>query len=89
VEHIKEDDLIPLSGLVGKWKMCASSDFGYAKSPPWFRGGLVFEAHRICVSFNSRLEINKSEEAEVPLSRITSPFSLVYLVIDDSGSVPE
>ena len=27
-----------------------------------FRGGLVFKAHRICVSLNSRLESNKEEE---------------------------
>ena len=27
-----------------------------------FRGGLVFEAHRLCVSLNSRLESNKEEE---------------------------
>jgi len=30
-----------------------------------FRGGLVFKAHRLCVSLNSRLESNKEEE-EVP-----------------------
>jgi len=28
----------------------------------WFRSGLVFEAHRLCVSLNSRLESNKEEE---------------------------
>ena len=28
----------------------------------WFRGGLVFKAHRLCVSLNSRLERNKQEE---------------------------
>jgi len=27
-----------------------------------FRGGLVFEAHRLCVSLNSRFESNKEEE---------------------------
>ena len=26
-----------------------------------FRGGLVFRAHRLCVSLNSRLESNKEE----------------------------
>jgi len=26
-----------------------------------FRGGLVFKAHRLCVSLNSRLESNKEE----------------------------
>ena len=29
-----------------------------------FRCGLVFEAHRLCVSLNSRLESNKEEEEE-------------------------
>ena len=28
-----------------------------------FRGGLVFKAHRLCVSLNSRLESNKEEES--------------------------
>jgi len=27
-----------------------------------FRGGLVFKAHKTCVSLNSRLECNKEEE---------------------------
>jgi len=27
-----------------------------------FRGGLVFKAHRLCVSLNSRLESNQEEE---------------------------
>ena len=30
----------------------------------WFRGGLVFKAHILCVSLNSRLESNKEEEEE-------------------------
>ena len=29
-----------------------------------FRGGLVFKAHRLCVSLNSRLESNKEEKEE-------------------------
>ena len=29
-----------------------------------FRGGLVFKAHRLCVSLNSRLDSNKEEEEE-------------------------
>ena len=29
-----------------------------------FRGGLVFKAHRLCVSVNSRLASNKEEEEE-------------------------
>ena len=28
----------------------------------WFQGGLVFAAHRLCVSLNSRRESNKEEE---------------------------
>ena len=31
-------------------------------STPRFRGGLVFKAHRLWVSHNSRLESNKEEE---------------------------
>jgi len=30
-----------------------------------FRGGLVFKAHRLCVSLNSRLESNKEEKRKV------------------------
>jgi len=33
-----------------------------------FRGGLVFKAHRLCVSLNSRREINKEEGYSPPLS---------------------
>ena len=29
-----------------------------------FRGGLVFKAHRLCVSLNSRLESNEEEEVK-------------------------
>ena len=29
-----------------------------------FRGGLVFKAHSLCVSFNSRFESNNGEEEE-------------------------
>jgi len=31
-----------------------------------FRGGLVFKAHRLCVSLNSRLQSNEEEEEETP-----------------------
>ena len=31
-----------------------------------FRGGLVFKAHRLCVSLNSRVESNKAEEGGLP-----------------------
>jgi len=34
-----------------------------------FRGGLVFKAHRLCASLNSRLESNKEEEEEEDLHR--------------------
>ena len=37
-----------------------------------FQGGLVLEAHRLCVSLNSRLESNKEEEDEVCLHRRSS-----------------
>jgi len=33
-----------------------------AKNVQRFRGGLVFKAHRLCVSLNSRLESNREEE---------------------------
>ena len=33
-----------------------------------FRGGLVFEAHRLCVSLNSRLEINKEEKKSLTVT---------------------
>ena len=43
-----------------------------------FRGRLVFKAHRLCVSLNSRLQNNKEEEGEgghleKTESRSTSP----------------
>ena len=31
-----------------------------------FRGGLVFKAHRLCVTLNTRLERNKEEEKARP-----------------------
>ena len=34
-----------------------------------FRGGLVFKAHRLCVSLNSRLESNKEEEPDDDIGR--------------------
>jgi len=38
-----------------------------------FRGGLVFKAHRHCVSLNSRLESNKEEEGvRAPLALLPS-----------------
>ena len=43
------------------------SDFGFrgaaaASQGFGFRGGLVFNAHRLCVSLNSRLESHKDEK---------------------------
>ena len=35
---------------------------GVHRNVPRFRGGLVFKAHRLCVSLNSRLERNKKED---------------------------
>ena len=35
-----------------------------------FRGGLVFKAHRLCVSLNSRLESNKEEKCAVPICQL-------------------
>ena len=31
-----------------------------------FRGGLVFQAHRLCASLNSRLESSNEEEEKMP-----------------------
>ena len=36
--------------------------FGLHRNVQRFRGGLVFKAHRLCVSLNSRLESNTEEE---------------------------
>ena len=32
----------------------------------WFRGGLVFKAHGLCVSLNSTLESDEEKEEERP-----------------------
>ena len=37
---------------------------GFHRNVQRFRGGLVFKAHRLCVSLNSRRESNKEEEEE-------------------------
>ena len=36
-----------------------------------FQGGLVFKAHIICVSLNSRLESNTEEEEDKSSSRVS------------------
>ena len=38
-----------------------------------FRGGLVFKAHRLCVSLNSRLGCNKEEDEAVGGGRLRRP----------------
>ena len=38
-----------------------------------FRGGLVFQAHRLCVSLNSRLDSNTEKEEEEGTSPCSSP----------------
>ena len=38
--------------------------YGRRRNADRVRGGLVFKAHRLCVSLNSRLESNKEEEEE-------------------------
>jgi len=45
-----------------------------------FRGGLVFKAHRLCVSLNSRLESDKEEERRhttIVAQRLTRPDALL------------
>jgi len=42
-------------------KPCKLFPPGQARNVQRFRGGLVFKAHRLCVSLNSRLESNKEE----------------------------
>jgi len=41
-----------------------------------FRDGLVFKAHRLCVSLNSRLESNKEKTKKVRGRRAKPAFSL-------------
>jgi len=58
-----------------------------------FRGGLVFKAHRLCVSLNSRLESNKEEEEGLsPILHARDLFShlsnFTNAKIDGSGSKP-
>jgi len=45
-------DIIVIGDTLTKW----------LHNEVWFRGGLVFKAHRLCVSLNSRFESNKEEE---------------------------
>ena len=50
---------------------------GSPRSDAYLRGGLVFEAHRLCVSLNSRLESNKEEERSLVLSVWVAPIGCV------------
>ena len=45
-----------------------------------FRGGLVFKAHRLCVSLNSRLESNKEEDALEQSFTVPTHFHLIYVL---------
>ena len=53
-----------------------------------FRGGLVFKAHRLCVSLNSRRVSNKEEEEyagrECPLALL-----LFFITLDADPRRPE
>ena len=58
----------------GKALMKGSCSFRLREESPLhrnvkrFRDGLLFKAHSLCVSLNSRLESNKEEEEESPLT---------------------
>ena len=45
-----------------------------------FRGGLVFKAHRLCVSLNSRLGSNKEEEEQKGYTGISGPIRATLLL---------
>ena len=49
-----------------------------------FRGGLVFKAHRLCVTLNSRLESNKERKEEDHLAATGASAESVNL--NDSGT---
>ena len=44
-----------------------------------FRGGLVFEARRLCISLNSRLESVTEEEEEALLPRPPPSSFLIFI----------
>ena len=58
--------------------MCASLnvslDRGACRNVQRFRGGLVFKAHRLCVSLNSRLERNEEEKRRLRSGGRQTPF---------------
>ena len=49
-----------------------------------FRGGLVFKAHRLCASLNSRLESNEEEE-EGTLNTSENRFAKLIGQEEDGG----
>jgi len=50
-----------------------------------FRGGLVFKAHRLCVSLNSRLESNKEEEVMGPSSSACETLDSPHHTVEYAG----
>jgi len=53
-----------------------------------FRGGLVVQAHRLCVSLNSRLERNKEEEDEQSWPAARQELIQGYLAYDKKPPPP-
>ena len=51
-----------------------------------FRGRLVFMAHRLCVSLNSRLESNKEEEGKAMSAKIANSTLRYHKPIQGSSS---
>ena len=51
-----------------------------------FRGGLVFEAHRLCLSLNSRLESTKEKEEGLELAGMRDSIQGLVLTLQMSGS---
>jgi len=56
---------------ISNWELYRSVQFSIweqllHRTMQWFRDGLVFKAHRLCVSLISRLESNKEEERRSP-----------------------
>ena len=50
------------------------------------RGGLVFEAHRLCVALNSRLESNTEREDGLDLAGKRDSIQGLVLTLQMSGS---
>ena len=57
---------------IGAWGGVISIEQLFHRDAQRFRGGLVFKAHRLCVSLNSRLQSNKEEEEkDVTCTKVT------------------